>query len=274
MPVYGLPGRICCVLFCLVLSWSSARASDSAKATSQGGALELPTADSVLRSVRDGLPGLPLILSGQILHGWLPRQQQRAYFFDAEMDFTSDPASIQYTFRDAFGTVRRQMVVVWFADGEVNWQLEEDGSIRPLDLREFYDPIQGIDVAWSDLALSFLWRNKGRTVGIGRVKGRDCYIVEFAPGTADAANGRIQVWIDVKMRVLLKMEETDRLGQVVRTFFVKDFRRVSGVWMIKNVEVRRYPGKSRTLIRVDEMYAPGLQDAEQGAELDQPVGAD
>ena len=256
---------ICHIALCFVLACACARGSDSMESgLAPKGTPELPSADSVLSSVRQNLPAIPFVLRGQVLRGWLPRQRQRICFFDAELDFASDPASIQYTFRDAFGTVSRQMVVAWFADGEVDWQLEEGGVIRALDGRDFYECIPDTDVAWSDLALSFLWWRGGRTVGLGRVKGRDCYIVEFSPRSTKEAGGRIQVWIDMKMRVLLKMEEMNRDGQLVRSLSVKDFRRVSGVWMVKNLEIRRYPGRNRTLIRVDELYAPGLTDAGQG----------
>lgn len=257
------PARRLAASFVLQLALSAAcvpgRASDERDFV-RDGELELPPAESVLSSVRDGLPGTPILIRGQVLRGGLPRQRKRIFFFDAELDFSSDPSSIQYTLRDAFGTVRHQLLVAWFADGEVNSQLEEDGNVRPLDNAGFNRPIPNTDLTWSDLALAFLWRGEGRTVAVDRIKGRECYVVEFAPPAGAASGGGVRVWIDTKMLVLLKMEETDRNGQLARSFSVKDFRRVSGVWMIKNVEVRSHPGKNRTLVRVDELYAPGLDD--------------
>ena len=247
----------------LALSAACAPGSDPDEPDfAQAGEQRLPPAESVLSSVRSGLPSIPVLVRGQVLRGGLPRQRRRIFSFEAELDFASDPASIQYTLLDAFGAVRRQLLVVWFADGEAGWQLEEDGKISTLDGAGFYAPIPDTDVAWSDLALSFLWRREGRTIGLGRVKGRECYILEFSPPAGASAGGPVRVWIDMKMRVFLKMEETGRDGQLARSFSVKDFRRVSGVWMVKNVEVRSHPGKNRTLIRVDELCAPGLEDAD------------
>ena len=53
------------------------------------------------------------------------------------------------------------------------------------------------------------------------------------------------------MLIALQMEEIDADGRLRRRMTVKNIKKISEQWMIKNLEIRSYPSLHHTLIRID-----------------------
>ena len=73
------------------------------------------------------------------------------------------------------------------------------------------------------------------------------------------ANGtpyaRVRLWIDEELRMLLQAEGLDAEGDVVRKLWIKSFKKVDDRWMIKDMEVQRYPIRHRTRLSIKEIVA-------------------
>ena len=131
---------------------------------------------------------------------------------------------------------------------------------------DLFDSIQGSDVCWVDLALSFLWWDGAQVVGSERVLNRDCHVVDI-PAPADLAvravpaGGRcawVRVWIDKEMKMLFQAEGLDASRVPLRRLWVRSFKRFDQRWMIKDMEVQQFSGDHRTKLQIHDIAAkPG-----------------
>lgn len=227
-----------------------------------------PAAESVLARARDQLPREPLILKGHVLCGRRRGLLEKTYLVEAELRFGADPATARYTLRDVFGATVSRLSVRRDADGAATLRYEAGDPLQPAPMPDLRDPIRPTQLTWSDLTLACLWWRDGRTLGRGSHRSRDCWMLEFdlppdaapaAPPAASEAPGpavSARVWLDEKMRLFLQMEERDARGQAIRRVAVKNFKKMAGAWMIKDIEVLRLPSRERTVIRIDEVAGP------------------
>jgi hypothetical protein len=208
---------------------------------------ELPSATEILAQVRSNLPREALLVKGQILSGGRLGKLERVCYVETFLDFGADPAIVRYKISDAFGTPLEQMTISMSEGGETEYEYETGNPLESASAPQSTAAIRDTDVTWNDLSLLFLWRSDGRTAREENLRGRDCYILEF-PGN----EGGIQsVWIDMQMLVLIQMEELDGAGRLQRRMIVKNIKKISDRWMIKNLEIRAYPSLHHTLVRVD-----------------------
>jgi len=240
----------------------------------------LPSAMEILAQVRSNFPQETLLIKGQILSGGRIGKLERACYIETLLDLGEDPATVRYKISDAFGTPFEQMTIS-IADGcEAEFEYENGNPLQPAAAPPPTQVIMDTDVTWNDLSLLFLWRTDGRTTREESLRGRDCYVIEF-PGNdgvsignsppkagppltekspaegGSASGGKIEnlqfVWIDMQMLMLIQMEDIGREGALQRRMTVKNIKKISDQWMIKNMEIRRYPSLHHTLIRIDEV---------------------
>jgi len=209
----------------------------------------LPPATEILAQVRESLPREALLIKGQILSGGRLGKLERVCYIEMSLDFGADPAIVHYKISDTFGTPLEQMTISMSEGGETEYEYETGNPFKSAPAPQPTGVIRDTDVTWNDLSLLFLWRSDGRTAREENLRGRDCYILEFPRN-----EGGIQsVWIDMQMLVLIQMEELDCGGRLQRRMIVKNIKKISDQWMIKNLEIRAYPSLHHTLIRVDEV---------------------
>ena len=218
---------------------------------------ERPSATEILTQVRGSLPREALLIKGQILSGNRFGKLERTCYIEMFLDFGGDPAIVRYKISDAFGTPLEQMTISMTEGGETEYEYETGNPFKSASAPQPTAAIKNTDVTWNDLSLLFLWRPDGRTAREENLRGRDCYVLEF-PGNAVLIENRKSkienfqvVWIDMQMLVLIQMEELDGLGRLQRRMIVKNIKKISDQWMIKNLEIRAYPSLHHTLIKVD-----------------------
>ena len=208
-----------------------------------------PPATEILAQARANLPREPLLIKGQILSGGRLGKLERVCYIEMLLDFGGEPAIIRYKISDLFGTPLEQMTVCMTEGGETEYEYEAGQPLKPAAAPPPTGAIRNTDITWNDLSLLFLWRLDGRTVRIETLRGRDCYVLEF-PIHED----RIACfWIDTQMLVLIQAEEIDGIGRLQRRMTVKNIKKISDQWMIKNLEMRSFPSLHHTLIKVDEV---------------------
>jgi hypothetical protein len=172
--------------------------------------------------------------------------------------WTNGAMHADYTLRDAFGANLARLEVVRPAAGALTYKLFRGPQLAPAPLTQLDLPLEGTDINWLDLSLSYLWWPGGRTTGMEHVKGRACYVVELpAPAAAATVCATVRLWIEAKVHVLLQAEAYDAQQQRVRALRIKSFKKIKDLWMIEDLEVQSYPSRHRTLLRVQELRRAG-----------------
>ncbi len=232
----------------------------------------LPPAEDVLRKVRTQLPTEPLLIKGRLLCGKRLGILEKAYYVDTFLELGQNPMSARYTLRDMFGTPVEQLTIIRKPDQAPVFKYEKGYPLQPAPVPDLYSAIKGTQITWNDLNLSFLWWQNGTTIGRENRLGRDCIIIEFASpvhktnGLESArsetqvglerprrAESTVRLWIDEHLLLLIQMEEYDAQGNRQRRLSVKKIKKISDLWMIKDMEIRSYPSKHRTILRIDDI---------------------
>jgi len=211
----------------------------------------LPPAMEILAQVRSNFPQEPLLIKGQILSGGRIGKLERACYIETLLDLGGDPATVCYKISDAFGTPLEQMTISIAEGCEAEFEYERGNPLQPAKAPPPAEVIRDTDVTWNDLSLLFLWRTDGRTLRAENLRGRDCYVLAFPRPDG----GTKTIWIDTQMLMLIQMEDADRAGSLQRRMTVKNIKKISERWMIRNMEIRDYPSLHHTLIRIDEVVA-------------------
>jgi hypothetical protein len=232
---------------CLLLSLSllTARATEDALCSSSS----LPPATKILAQVRESLPQEALFIKGQILSGGRLGKLERTCYLEMFLELGEDPATALYKLSDAFGTPFEQMTISLTEGCEAKFEYETGNPLRAAATPPATGVIRNTDITWNDLGLLFLWRTDGQTVREENLRGRECYVLAF-PRPED---GTKLIWIDMQMLMLIQMDDLDRDGKLQRRMIVKNIKKISNQWMIKNMEIRSYPSLHHTLIRIDSI---------------------
>lgn len=212
---------------------------------------DLPADDVIMVRVRDNLPRVPMQLRGRLRSGHLRGGFEHEYNVEIRLDTGRSPAMAEYALRDRFGAPVKQLTVMRYASGEVEWRATPAGDISPTGR------IRETDITWEDLALAFLWWPVERRVGYDTFRGRRCVVLELTPpaGEVTARPGETRrVWIDVRMPVVLQMEVREN-GRPVRRLMARSFQKIDGQWMVKDMEMRSLDLSRRTILRIDDVVA-------------------
>lgn len=211
------------------------------------------TADSLLEDVRMRLPQTRLKIEGE-LHVRRPRGVVvEDLFFSMDLNWGARPATARYVIRDAQGAHLESLTLTRDAGNPLltHYVSGESGVAQELD--DLTVTIQSTDVNWLDLTLAFLWWRGGSLAGREDVRGRPAFIIDIpAPATElPCAYASVRLWIDEQARMLLQAQGFDAEGTLVKMLWVKSFKKIDDQWMIKDLEVQRYPVVHRTKVRVN-----------------------
>jgi hypothetical protein len=169
------------------------------------------------------------------------------------LDLGGRPSKAVYTVRDAFGSTLEEMTVIRSKSGS-RFEYAAGDPLTASDVPDLYGPIQGTDISWMDLTLSFLWWPGGTTIGTETVKGQPCFVVDVSAASGeDGKYGRVRLWIAEKFRMILRAEGYDSQGVLLRRLWVKSFKKIDDRWMIKDMEVKSASSTHRTRLRVDQV---------------------
>lgn len=212
----------------------------------------LPDAEEVLAAVRSALPREPLDIQARLQSKSRSGTLEREYHADIYLDWIPATPSAEYTLRDAFGASLERLQVRHNALGEASYHYFTGDPLESAAVPDLFVPIQDSDITWMDLTLSFLWWPGGTTVGAQKIRGRFCYIIDIpVPGGAEADVAGVRLWVDPKVHVLLRATTYNRSEEPVRSLDVKSLKKVGELWVVKDIEIRSFPSRHKTLLRVD-----------------------
>ncbi len=214
-----------------------------------------PTADALLKSVVANLPTDPLHVSGDLVVRKRRGVPLATYGFELDAKWGSKPPRARYRIRDAFGRSLEELTITHSTKTVYRHAAGDPPS--ETTLTDLSRPIQDTDLSWMDLSLSFLWWPNGSVVGEESIRTFECYVVDIdAPADTHGKQSgytRVRLWISKKALMLLQAEGYNADGDVVRRLWVKSCKKVDEQWMIKEMEVQRYPVVHRTKLRVVEV---------------------
>lgn len=210
-----------------------------------------PPAAELLETVTANLPAAPILVEAQIQSRNADGEVERSFGADMRLDWRGRPASARYTIRDAFGDTLEGLNITWPDAGPREFRLFKGDPPVGAAVKNLSGAIQGTDIGWLDLSLSYLWWRDGKTVGAEKIKGRRCYVVDLrAPPDEAGEYAGVRLWIDPQIRILLQAAAYDGQSQLVKKLEVKSFKKVRGVWLIQNLDIQSFPSRHRTTLRV------------------------
>ena len=214
--------------------------------------LAFTRADDVLERVRANLPNEAIRIRGELLCGARRGKLDRAFYLDANFMLGQSPATACYTLRDVFGATAEQLTIVHQPNGVWRREYAKGRPLQGAPAPSGDSLIGNSDVTWNDLSLAFLWWTDSVITGRELFLARECLVLEFMPPQAPRLT---RVWIDEARLVLLKVEEYDAQRTLQRRIAVRTLKKIGDNWMIKDLDIRRWPGEHRTLIRLNEASA-------------------
>ncbi len=254
---------------CVLLS--VAALADTPEATpkaSQSGGQVQPSADQLLNDVVARLPTDPIHVSGELIVRKRRGVPVASFGFELNANWGDLPARASYHIRDAFGRDLEQLTITHASNARYDYAV--GSPPQPAGLPDLSGAIQQTDLSWTDLTLAYLWWRGGAVVGEESIRTFDCYILDIpAPQMVDnrlqpaaeegaspseaSTYSRVRLWIGKKAPLLLQAEGYGADGKLLRKLWVKSCKKIDEQWMIKEMEIQRYPIVHRTKLRVNEV---------------------
>lgn len=204
----------------------------------------LPLGADLLKQVQQGLPPehmrFNVTMKGKNLEG-------EKVDFDSIIDVdwgAKQPNATYIIERD--GQVEEGLNVTWVPNEKPVIVYERNGE-EQADFR-ITDKVQGLELTWADLTLSFIWWEGAKTIKGGFKKlGRTCYLVEVpAPEWERHLFSKAHLWIDDQARMVLQAQTFDTEGRPLRYFDVDSIAEYAPEqWMAKELEFATLKGSSK-----------------------------
>jgi len=210
----------------------------------------LPDAQELLQKVIESLPNVAVKINAQILSKTRRGKIDRKLNTEMVLDWYGHPPYVRYTIRDRFGDLLDDLTITWPGTAKQNLHYICGDSPDETSVENLYERIQGTDISWIDLTLSYLWWPDGKTVGMEPVKGRTCYIVDLSSPDETGEYAGVRLWIDAKINILLQAAAYDDSGQLIKLLEVKSFKKIREVWIIKDLDIQSFPMRHKTVLRV------------------------
>lgn len=193
-------------------------------------------ADDILAFVRTKLPNDPLKITGS-LRIKAPNGFTKAHL-PVVMELDWGAAAPTATYR-----IDKEILTITWNNDIPNYRFTNPKN-KPSD------DILDSGVNWSDLSFSFLWWPGSRLVDEGKKLDRSCYIVEVP--VPDSEN-TMRLWIEKKMGMLMESLTVNKKGKPVRRLKIKSIKKMEGMWIGSDLEIKNMLTGSKTDLIVKHM---------------------
>ena len=231
------------------------------------------TARQIMDNVLARFPREPLVIEGDLVVRRPRGTVTEDLKFQMHVNWGEDPARAAYILLDGESRLLEAMAITRASGQPPRMSYSAGNPPKPAALPDLYAPIRGTDMSWMDLTLGFLWWPGGTILGKEVILGYTCYMVELsapaetgggAGARSAAAYGKVKLWVEAKMLVLLQAEGYDSEGKAVRRLWVKSCKKINDRWMIKDMDIESYPTVHRTRLNVRDVN-PSARAAEKPA---------
>lgn len=141
-------------------------------------------------------------------------------------------------------------------EGAQYWKsLGETEDYHPATIDERYGSFAGADFFPADLGLEFFYWSDQKWEGSDRRKGRKCDVVVSSPAPNDNSSySKVRSWIDHETQGLIAAEAYDLSGKEWKEFSIRRFKKVDGVWRLREIEILDQQKDTRTRIEFDLVF--------------------
>ena len=231
---------------------------------------ELPAADELLQRVIQSFPTSTMQIQATIKAKQANGRLDRTIYAEVLMSSRAGLYSSMYTLSDALGGDLEQLVISREPERQPVYRYRKGNPLVDAPVPNLFERVQGTDLTWIDVSLAYLWWPEGETVGTDRLRGRFCYVVELpAPQPARDTMSKIHIWVDPKINMLLKAEAHNYDNEVIRRMTIESFKKVDGIWFIKDIDIYSFPARHKTSLRVQSIKT--FVDLPQEEELTAPT---
>ncbi|HMP75831.1 MAG TPA: outer membrane lipoprotein-sorting protein [Kiritimatiellia bacterium] len=211
---------------------------------------EFPPAREMLNEVILALPDIPLRITGDLTARARDDAKDVRKGVEMLLDWQAQPPTARYTLRDAFGGAHSHLAITWEQPRRPDYRYFEGNPLQAAPLPDLVASIPGTDISWMDLSLSFLWWPDATTKGREDVRGRSCWVIDIPAPDAFSGCSGVRLWIDPRIRIMLKAEAYGHDDKPMRRMDVKSFKKINDRWVIKDIELTSLPARSKTVLRV------------------------
>ena len=213
------------------------------------------SAADVLHGTLSRLPVEPVRIAGSLIlrkrHGIVVKEVP----YSIDLRWGESPAKATYRLFDGFGRPVRTLEVARFADGRLA-TIVTDGAGNMKAPLALTDAVEGTDITWLDITLSFLWWKDAELAGEDTFRGALCDIVVVRPPEPIAGCASMRLWVDRKRGFLRQAEQINEKGERVRWMWVASVGKINDRWMIRNMEVKRPNTGVMTKLHVETLETP------------------
>lgn len=215
---------------------------------------QTPDGEQMMMQVRAALPHFPLRVSGELQARDRRGNIVRVNPVEMELDWGAEPPRALYIIRDRFGTETERLHITWRAGKSAEYAYAQGNPPEPEPLADLNRAIDGLNLDWADLSLSFLWWSDPRLIGSERVRGRFCYIVDItAPEDEVGRYAGVRLWIDPETSLMMQADAYDERNRPVRRLQVKSLRKMDDIWMVQNLDILDHTTRERVTLRVRQV---------------------
>lgn len=214
------------------------------------------TATGLLAACVATLPHEPLELAGVI-----SVRKQRGIIvaehpFRLKLDWGASPSRVRCDLLDDAGAVQERFTITRPKVGPADLELRigPEQALQPMPALS--TPVCGTDMTWLDLSLDFLWWTDARLDGQESVLDHTCDVVVVKPPRPIPDCAAVRLYLESKMRCLMRAEEVDAQGRALRKMSVRSVKKFKDRWLIGEMEVETVGGSYRTRLRVDDVSSP------------------
>jgi serpin B len=201
-----------------------------------GHAAEPIPGDDILEFVRAKLPNDPLKLTGSLMVR--TRNGFTKSNLPVEMELDWGAATPTATYR----IDKESLTITW--NNDVPSYAFSNPKNTPTS------SILGTGITWADLSFSVLWWPNSKLVDEEKKLNRPSYVVDVP--VPDSKN-TMRLWIEKNMGMLLEARTFDPKGKELRKLEISSIKKMDGMWVAKNLELRDRISGSKTILEITEL---------------------
>ncbi len=215
---------------------------------------QTPDGEQLMMQVRMALPYHPLRISGELQSRDRRGNIVRVNPVEMQLEWGAEPPTALYMVRDRFGTETERLRISWRPGQPAEYTHARGDPPEPEPLDDLNQSIDGLNLNWADLSLSFLWWPEARVIGSERVRGRFCHIVDLTAPEGEATQyAGVRLWIDPETSLLMQADAYDERNRPIRRLQVKSLRKIDELWMVQNLDILDHRTRERVTLRVRDL---------------------
>ena len=214
-----------------------------------------PTAADLLAACVATLPREPLELAGT-----LTVRKQRGIVvaehpYRLKLDWGATPPRVQCILLDDQNKTQQCLTVIR-RDGIPALELRGGPALEVQPMPALSARVLDTDMSWLDLTLDFLWWKDARREGEGDVLNRTCDILLARPPAPIPNCSGVRVWLLRENGFLMRAEQLDANGNLLRRMSVRDVKKFKDRWFINELDVEAATSEFRTRLFVNDVLKP------------------